>query len=213
MARIKALLFCLSFVLLFLPGYIEAANTPKESEPKVSTTLTDLIVKDSLSVQAVSGFLYSPVIENGGRPNVHYVQSNLRMIWMLDPESTSKKIGLRGNFDFVFELTTLFIVKGPGNVITGVTGLLRYDFAYQHGPLRYYAQAGAGIVYTDAHEDLSQSLIGNPIEYTPQFSVGVHYILNKNWSIDGEAMFHHISNAGINEDRNVGVNALRPSSA
>ncbi|MEJ2724591.1 MAG: acyloxyacyl hydrolase [Deltaproteobacteria bacterium] len=69
-----------------------------------------------------------------------------------------------------------------------------------------YAQLGLGIVYSDAYEDLSQSLIGSPIEFTPQFSVGAHYLLNKNWSIDGEAIFHHISNAGI-KDRNVGVNA------
>jgi len=74
--------------------------------------------------------------------------------------------------------------------------------------LSYYAQAGPGIVYTDAHEDLSQCLIGNAIEFTPQFSLGAHYLLSKNWSIDGEVMFHHISNAGMDEDRNVGVNSL-----
>ena len=45
------------------------------------------------------------------------------------------------------------------------------------------------------------------IEFTPQASLGLHYLINKKWSIDAEAMLHHISNAGLSE-RNRGINAL-----
>jgi hypothetical protein len=78
---------------------------------------------------------------------------------------------------------------------------------YHKSTASVYARLGLGIVYSHADEDLSQSLIGSPTQFTSQFSVGDRYLLNKNWSIFGEAMFHHISNAGI-KDRNVGVNAL-----
>jgi opacity protein-like surface antigen len=178
----------------------------KESD-KQAGTLVDLMLKDRFSMQLISGILYSPVIEDGPRADFDYWQTNLRFIWMLDPEKTARKIGLKGNFDFIFELTSSFIYDGPGNVIAGVTGILRYDFFRSYERFRFYAQAGVGMVYTDAHEDLSQALIGNPIEFTPQLSVGTRYLLNKHWSLDIEAMFHHISNAGM-DDRNKGVNAL-----
>jgi len=129
MAFTKALVLNIFVAFFFLPGYVQAANSAESSGSKAATTLTDLIVEDTFSVQLVSGFLYSPVIENGSRPNLNYLQTKLRFIWMLHPEATTKKIGLEGNFDFIFELTTSIILKGPGNVITGVTGLLRYDFA------------------------------------------------------------------------------------
>ncbi len=47
----------------------------------------------------------------------------------------------------------------------------------------------------------------NAIEFTPQASLGLHYLFDKKWSIDTEAMFHHISNAGQSE-RNRGINAF-----
>jgi len=202
----KALFLNLTVAFIFLSGLAPAGGAEKQSDAKV-TTLVDLILKDRFSMQVISGVLFSPVIEDGPRPDFNYWQTNLRFIWMLDPEKTARKVGLKGNFDFIFELTSSLIFDGPGNVITGVTGILRYDFFRSYERLRFYAQGGVGIVYTDAHEDLSQTLIGNPIEFTPQFSVGSRYLLNNHWSLDGEAMFHHISNAGM-DDRNKGVNAL-----
>ena len=67
---------------------------------------------------------------------------------------------------------------------------------------------GAGIVYNDIYKDRSQSIIGQSIEFTPQASLGLHYLINHNWSVELEAMYHHISNAGLENGRNVGVNAL-----
>ena len=49
--------------------------------------------------------------------------------------------------------------------------------------------------------------IGQAIEFSPQLSLGVHYLLTRNWSVDGEWMFHHMSNAGMSK-RNRSINAL-----
>jgi hypothetical protein len=54
---------------------------------------------------------------------------------------------------------------------------------------------------------MTQKLIGQSIEFTPQGSVGLRYLLAGNWSFDAEFMFHHISNAGLAE-RNIGVNGF-----
>ena len=70
-----------------------------------------------------------------------------------------------------------------------------------------YVQGGVGIVYTDAYKDETQQAIGQAIELTPQCSLGLRYLINKNWSLDGEAMFHHISNAGLAK-RNRSINAV-----
>ena len=63
------------------------------------------------------------------------------------------------------------------------------------------------IVYNDIYKDETQQAIGQAIEFTPQCSLGFRYLINKNWSLDGEAMFYHMSNAGM-ADRNRSINAL-----
>jgi hypothetical protein len=156
----------------------------------------------------VSGALFSPVIKTGSRPDLHYIQTNLRLIWGLDPDLTSQKLDWKGNFDAIFELTHSWIFEGAGNVISGMTGLVRYNLPSHTERWFPYIQAGVGFVYTDAYKDRSQNLIGQAVEFNPQFSMGLHYLINKNWALDGEAMFHHISNAGMAEGRNAGVNAV-----
>jgi opacity protein-like surface antigen len=203
----NAKLFLFIVALIHLPGLAQAASGLEMNEADQSATLMDLVVRDKFSMQLVSGVLYSPVLENGSRPDFNYFQTNLRFVWMLNPSIAIERMSLGGNFDFVFELTTSIIFNGPGNVITGVSGLLRYDFARHFEQFRFYAQGGMGVVYTNAYKDYSQSLIGQGIEFTPQLSLGAHYLINKNWSIDGEVMYHHISNANM-DDRNAGVNAL-----
>ena len=54
----------------------------------------------------------------------------------------------------------------------------------------------------------TQSAVGQAIEFTPQAGIGLHYFIGRIWSIDAEAMFHHISNAGISYSRNGGTNAI-----
>jgi hypothetical protein len=113
----------------------------------------------------------------------------------------------RGNFEALIEISNSFITKGPGNYISGVTGDLRYNFVQPDAKLVPYVQVGVGFVLTDIHtyEDGYQ-LTSQALNFTPQGSVGVRYKAGKNWSIDMEAMFHHISNAGTGES-NAGINS------
>ncbi len=113
----------------------------------------------------------------------------------------------RGNYEAIFEFTNSWIYKGFGSYMAGITALIRYNFL-QHGwKVIPYFQAGAGVVYNTAYKDRSQNTIGQAIEFTPQGSAGIRYLMEKNWSFDAEIIFHHLSNAGMDE-RNRGINAL-----
>ncbi len=167
---------------------------------------SQIFSQNRLSLQVMSGALFSPVGLGPETRDFDYWQTNLRLGWMLnDPYQTSSF--LRGNFEAIFEVTNSLIYEGFGNYIGGITGLIRYNFLPPDSKLVAYIQGGAGVIYTDAYKNYSQRAIGQAIEFTPQGGLGFHYLINKNWSIDGEAMFHHISNAGL-ADRNLGTNAI-----
>ena len=192
------------FKALLLTLFLASLPVQAFAQGTTPSGLTDYVLKDEFSVQVVAGALFSPAIEPGPRPELHYIQTNIRFIWGLDPDPTVRKLGWNGSFDCVFELTHSSIFEGAGNFISGVTGLFRYDLPFHSERWHPYIQAGVGFVYTDAYKDHSQDLIGQAVEFNPQFSLGLHYLINRNWAFDGEAMFHHISNAGMSEDRNVG---------
>lgn len=209
MKRIFITMLMVSIVLLFLPlhSFAQSDRQTGEENKREPNALSDIIVKDKFSFQTIAGVLCSPVYKISSRPVINYAMADLRFIWGLNPELTVRKLSLDGNIDFIFELTHSFIFKGAGNIISGVTCLFRYNLPYSTNSFFPYIQAGAGIVYNDAYKDHSQSLIGQATEYTPQISLGGRYLLEKNWSLDGELMFHHISNGGGSE-RNIGVNAI-----
>jgi len=140
------------------------------------------------------------------REDITYVQNDLRFGWMLNTPSEKEWI-LRGNFEALFEATYSRITSGFGNYMYGFTAFIRYNFVQPDAKLLPYFQVGAGVVYTDAYKDLTQKLIGQSIEFTPQGSLGLRYLLAKNWSFDAEAILHHVSNASLDE-RNIGVNSL-----
>lgn len=195
---VSALLLLLCLVSGPLQGFAQISP---------SSAVTDYVLRDRFSVQVVAGALFSPVIQPESRPDLNYVQTNIRFIWGMDPDRTVRKLDWKGSLDCILELTNSFIFEGAGNVISGVTGLLRYNFHSRAEKWFPYIQAGVGFVYTDAYKDRSQDLIGQAVEFNPQMSLGLRYRIHRAWTLDCEAMFHHISNAGLSE-RNVGVNAL-----
>jgi hypothetical protein len=167
---------------------------------------SQMFSQNRLSLQVLSGAHFSPVGIGPETRDFDYWQTNLRLGWMLNNPYQTQSF-LRGNFEALFEVNNALIYKGFGNYIGGITGLIRYNFLPPDSKLVAYIQGGIGVVYTDAYKDYSQRAIGQAIEFTPQGGIGFHYLINKNWSIDGEAMFHHISNAGLS-DRNGGTNAI-----
>ena len=159
-----------------------------------------------MSLQLVSGALFSLTGLPEGSPVLNYAQTNLRLGWMLASPGPGGGV-LRGNWEGLVEVSNSIIFKGPGNYIGGVTGLLRYNFVQPDWDLVPYIQGGVGIVYNDVYKDDTQNAIGQAIEFTPQCSIGVHYLIDKNWALAAEGMFHHISNAGMSK-RNRSINSL-----
>jgi len=149
------------------------------------------------STQVMVGYVISPVVfGTSSRPDLNYVMTNVRVEWMRFAK----------NFRMLTEATYSKTTTGPSGYLVGGTFLLRYDFE-PIGKLIPYAQAGAGILYTNLERDYSQDLVGNEIEFNPQASLGLRYAIHKKLSLDVEGMFHHVSNAGLG-DRNTGVNGI-----
>jgi hypothetical protein len=150
--------------------------------------------------------LFGPVSWIQEHPVLNYVQSNLRFGWMTCDLKKTRHFGT-GNIELLFELSNSHIFDGFGDYVRGFTLLGRYNFLLPLPALVPYIQLGAGAVLTDAYKDMSQSAIGQEVEFTLVGSLGMRYFLSRRWSLDGEAMLHHISNAGL-ADRNGGANAV-----
>jgi len=159
-----------------------------------------------LSLQLVSGALFSLTGLPKDSPVFNYAMTNVRLGWMLSAPGPTPGF-LRGNWEGLVEVSNAIIFKGFGNYIGGITALIRYNFVQPDWKVVPYVQGGAGIVYNDAYKDQTQQAIGQAIEFTPQFSLGLHCLITRKWSLDVEGMFHHISNAGMS-DRNRSINAL-----
>jgi hypothetical protein len=176
----------------------DASNATHNPTPEVYT-------KDRISIQLVSGAIFSPTLFAPRTKVMDYAQTNLRLGWMINSPG---RVGFlpRGNLEAILELTNSIIYKGPGNYMGGLTALIRYNIVPKDSRFVPYIQMGGGAVYTDVYKDRTQNGIGNSVEFTPQGSIGCHYMINNNWSITGETIFHHMSNAGL-DHRNRGSNA------
>ena len=198
---------CISFFLCFVifSGCFCYARADQASAVDPEPT-TGIYTEGRMSLQLVSGALFSLTGLPEGSPALNYAQTNLRLGWMLASPAPGRSV-LRGNWEGLVEVSNSIIFKGPGNYIGGVTGLLRYNFVQPDWDLVPYIQGGVGIVYNDVYKDDTQQAIGQAIEFTPQCSIGVHYLIDKNWAVAAEGIFHHISNAGMSK-RNRSLNAL-----
>ena len=203
-ALMRILYLLCTLALAAPPCYARAEDVTGVNQG--ATEQSEPYTKDRISFQVVSGALFSPFCLTSPHPVFNYVQTNLRIGRMLDSPTASESV-LRGNFEAILELSNSVIYKGSGNYIGGFTALIRYNLLQQNSRLVPYIQTGAGVAYTDAYKDHSQTTIGQAIEFTLQASLGLHYLIDEAWSIDAEAMFHHISNAGLSE-RNHGLNAV-----
>jgi len=200
---IKRLSFFFCFVIF--SGFFCYARADQVSPIDPEPT-TGIYTEGRMSLQLVSGALFSVTGFPEGSPALNYAQTNLRLGWMLESPDPGGGV-LRGNWEGLVEVTNSIVFKGPGNYIGGVTGLLRYNFVQPDWDLVPYIQGGVGIVYNDVYKDDTQQAIGQAIEFTIPCSIGIHYLIDKNWAVAAEGMFHHISNAGLSE-RNRSLNSL-----
>ncbi len=192
----------LACIFLFALGSRDAAF-PLEALPRGPEEAN---FKDRLTFQLVTGSLFSTKFSDTHVHTLDYWQTNFRLGCLLNKPGSTPSL-LRGSFEALLEITGSVIYKGPGTYLVGATALLRYNFVQPSARFIPYLQAGAGFVYNDAYQEQNQDGIGQSIEFTPQASLGFRYLIRPNWSLDGEFMYHHISNANL-APRNDGVNSL-----
>jgi lipid A 3-O-deacylase len=207
---VKTMQFAVRVIVLCLLAVpclpCQASGAETESNAISTSEFSGPFTKGSLSAQFVAGALFGPISWIDDHPALNYVQTNLRLGWMATNPKERKYVG-KGNLELLFELTNSAVYKGFGNYFRGFSVLGRYNLFLSNPKLVPYFQFGAGVVVTDADKDLSQTAIGQSIEFSLQTSLGLHYFIGRDWSLDTEAMYHHVSNAGLAK-RNGGVNAV-----
>jgi len=217
-ATLFTVLFTFSSLSLAADGDLSVPGTDtklsvspdsKASDP--DDLATHIFVEDRITLEFMTGAMFSPSGIGPVVPVYNYQQNNVRLGWMLDsPDSWGPQAGLndplRGNFEAILEATGSYVWHSFGTYMVGVTGLVRYNFVQPNWIVVPYIQGGAGIIYTNARNWSNQDAIGGNWEFTPQFAGGLRFLLDKNWTFNIEGSFQHISNANTSA-RNEGVNA------
>ncbi|MHC4459649.1 MAG: acyloxyacyl hydrolase, partial [Planctomycetota bacterium] len=200
------LIFLLSLISVFdFTRLLYADNSKNIQRSESRNKGLQVFTRDRLSLQYVWGKLYSPFLLGTDSPDFDYSQANLRAGWMID-DPTERKFFFRGNFEALLEITYDNVTKGPGNYLAGAGAMIRYNVVYPDRIFRPFIQMGGGIVLTDVYKDRSQELIGQSYQIDLRLSAGIRFAVARNWSIDVEGIYNHISNGGLSE-RNDGVNA------
>ncbi|HLJ93809.1 MAG TPA: acyloxyacyl hydrolase, partial [Gemmataceae bacterium] len=167
----------------------------------------EAFAKHHATLQLLGGAYFSPVgLGPRTQPRFNFAPIDLRLGCMLYSPCPDACC-LRGNIEALLELTAAPVIYGFGDIVTGPTILLRYNFVQPDWRLVPYLQGGGGFTYNDGYRDKSQRALGQAGEFYLQATAGFHYLLSSHCSIDLEGGYLHISNAGTN-DRNGGINAL-----
>jgi hypothetical protein len=185
--------------------FLETPAPPHDDSPNGGTAEKHLL--GTSWVQVMGGFIHSPISGLGPNrlPTFDVAPINVRLgLILTEPRHEGL---LRGVVEGIFEVSAKPVVQGSGNIVVGPGFLLRYSFVQPECRLIPYLQVGAGIAYNDAYQDLSQTAIGQALEFTLQAGVGMRCLLNQSWSLDAEADYLHISNAHMAK-RNAGINGV-----
>ena len=154
--------------------------------------------------QITGGEYFSPVL-GGTSPSFNFAPTSIRFGRVYN---FPRFHGIfSGCFEPLIEFSGAPITRGFGTYLVSATAMMRYNFTVPNSRVVPYAQVGLGILYTDAYKDQSQFLIGQAVEFPLSAGVGFRYFIKPCVSVDIEANFMHISNAGM-DDRNTGVNAI-----
>jgi outer membrane protein X len=150
-----------------------------------------------------SGAMFSPVIVGPSRPRLNYTLTEAQLGYMLSDLAGPSV--LRGNFEVAGSLFGGGIFEGEGNYVSGITAWIQYNFVPRGSRFVPYVHAGMGLTDTD----LDRQLEGQNFNFNLNLGAGVRYFFARNWSLNLECRYQHISNADLSA-HNQGVNALGP---
>jgi opacity protein-like surface antigen len=185
--------------LVYLVGNLSQAQ---ESTNR-NDFIADLFSRGRYEATLTSGALFSPFIADGGRPVINYTMSEVQLGYMLT--DVQGRGWLRGNWELTAEVFGSGIFKGPGTYIAGSTIWGRYNFIPAGARFTPFLQAGAGVTTTD----IDHRIDGQDFNFNLNLGLGFRYFLARNWSLNLEYRYQHISNANTGP-HNLGINSHGP---
>jgi len=103
----------------------------------------------------------------------------------------------RGNFDFIWQGEFTYNFQPTGGYSAGSGFLFRYNFL-ANKKFVPYVELGIGFGYLGyGLKDQSDGFV-----FSPQGSLGAHYFITDNVSINGSWRVHHMSNSGLQQPNN-----------
>jgi opacity protein-like surface antigen len=193
-------------LLLFVPIIVSFSAVVRGGDHSPSTAVTqnkDWFDGGTIELELMSGVVGAPI--SGDHISYHYTDSELRLGWMLYSARGSGVF--RGNLELLASAAGGGIFEGPGNVFGSLGAILRYNFVQAGARIVPYFQIGAGTFISDISENKAQEDIGDTFEADLKAGAGARFLISRNWSLNSELFFEHISNADT-QTRNVGINAL-----
>jgi Lipid A 3-O-deacylase (PagL) len=146
--------------------------------------------------------MFSPMI-GAHRPTVDYTCTEIAAGYMLT--GPHRPGFLRGNLEVLGSLFAGGIFNGRGSYVAGTTGWLRYNFLQPDDPFVPFAQIGIGLT----ESDLDHRIEGENFNFNLDTAVGTRYRITRDWSINLECRYQHISNAHL-AIPNAGIDAIGP---
>jgi hypothetical protein len=175
----------------------------KELPPLAFSSPTNLFMAHQMEIAGASGIIWSPFGNPESRPVCNYTLSYLQVGYML---SDRRDCGiLSGNFEFCAEAFGGGIFEGTGDYVAGYTLWGRYNFVHPGWRLVPFLQAGAGMAWTD----VGAPLTGQLFNFNLDLGMGFRYFVARQWSVNLEYRFQHISNARL-DTWDLGINAQGP---
>ena len=174
-----------------------------EKNPQVSSR--DPFSKGNVELELLGGGESSSLYPGARRPKITFLEGDVRVGLIV-----SDTIGCsfyRGNFEILLDGFGAGITDGPGNWLAGGRVFGRYNFTQPGARVIPYLQVNGGALGNDIYRDHTQKIIGGGFEFTTGVSLGLHFLISRNFGLLLEGGYQHVSNADI-YPRNAGLNTL-----
>jgi hypothetical protein len=168
-----------------------------------SGSFDNLFERGKYEINLSSGVMFSPIGADRNRPTLNYTLSGLEFGWMLTDAGHTG--WLAGNLEVTGQIIGGAVFNGPGNYLAGGTAWARYNFVQPHWRVIPYLQGGAGAQAID----MDSTLVGGRFAFNLNIAAGARFMAGKNWSINAECLYQHLSNATLYA-HDVGINAVGP---